>query len=192
MGRPRLTGRFARLRERLPGDRVARDEDSALLWAAVAAVLTPDPDAILLIRRADRAGDPWSGHIALPGGRHEPGDQDLVATAVRETGEEVGFQLSASSFAGTLEDVIPRTPVLPPIAVRPFVFLLPATPLLVPNPEVASARWVPIDDLLRPGVHHPVHLELLGQSREVQAYQLEDGIVWGMTERILTNLIEHL
>jgi 8-oxo-dGTP pyrophosphatase MutT (NUDIX family) len=187
-----LTGRLTRLRARLSGDRAAHEEDGALVWAAVAAVLTPDPDAILLIRRADRPGDPWSGHMALPGGRHEPGDEDLIATAVRETSEEVGFRLSPGSFAGTLEDVIPRTPVLPPIAVRPFVFVLPDAPRLVPNPEVASARWVPIDDLMKPGVHHPVHLEVLGQSREVQAYQLDDGIVWGMTERILANLIRHL
>ncbi|MEP6687797.1 MAG: NUDIX domain-containing protein, partial [Gemmatimonadales bacterium] len=88
-------------------------------------VLVPSPDAVLLIRRADRAGDPWSGHMALPGGRREETDPDLVATAVRETFEEVGLSLAPADLLGSLDDVVPRTPVLPPIAVRPYVFALP-------------------------------------------------------------------
>jgi len=184
-----LTGRLARLRERLANRPHTADNDPSLLWAAVAVVLTPDPDSILLIRRAERTGDPWSGHMALPGGRREARDPDLVATAVREIAEEVGIDLAAGQLVGRLADVIPRTPVLPPIAVRPFVFLPPTRPPLVLNSEVASARWVGLDDLLKPGAHHPVRLEVAGQSREVQAYELEDAIVWGMTERILTDLL---
>jgi hypothetical protein len=60
------------------------------------------------------------------------------------------------------------------------------------NSEVASAHWVVLDDLLKPGAHHLVRLEVAGESREVQAYQLDDGIVWGMTERILTDLLYQL
>jgi 8-oxo-dGTP pyrophosphatase MutT (NUDIX family) len=157
----------------------------------VAVVVTPDPDAILLIRRAERSGDPWSGHIALPGGRRDAADPDLIGTAIRETQEELGIPLTREDLAGSLEDVVPRTPVLPPIAVRPHVFILPAQPAVIPNDEVASAQWVTIDYLLRPNTHHPVRLDIGGQSRQVQAYQLEDGIVWGMTERILTSLISH-
>ncbi len=187
-----LSGRLTRLKERLAQRQPAIIDDPALIWAAVAVVIAPDPDSILLIRRADRAGDPWSGHMALPGGRREPGDPDLVATAVREIGEEVGVELSRKDMGGPLEDVVPRTPVLPPIAVRPFVFLPPARPDLVLNPEVASARWVPLTELMEPDAHHPVRLDVAGQSREVQAYQLEDAIVWGMTERILTDLLRRL
>lgn len=155
-------------------------------------ILAPDPDAILLIRRAERTGDPWSGHIALPGGRREPADPDLVATAIRETGEELGIPLEESDLAGGLPDVVPRTPALPPIAVRPYVFILPAQPAVIPNEEVASAHWVTIDHLLRPDTHHSVRLEVAGESRQVQAYQLEEGMVWGMTERILTSLLTDL
>lgn len=186
------TNRLARLRERLATRHHTSDDDPSLLWAAVAVVLTPDPDSILLIRRAERAGDPWSGHMALPGGRREPGDQSLLATVIRETAEEVGVDLSHDHLAGQLDDVVPRTPVLPPIAVRPFVFLPPSRPGLVLNPEVASARWIPLNDLLRPDAYHSVRLEVAGQSREVPAYQLDDAIVWGMTERILTGLLGRL
>ena len=165
------------------------DEDPSLLWAAVAIILTPQPDSILLIRRADRSGDPWSGHMALPGGRREAGDFDLAATAIRETSEEVGIRLRPEDLLGSLPDVIPRTPVLPPIAVRPFVFLLPGRPAMRLNAEVAQASWVQVDYLLRPDTRHPVQLEVAGKSRQVQAYQLENAIIWGMTERILTNFL---
>jgi 8-oxo-dGTP pyrophosphatase MutT (NUDIX family) len=187
-----LTGRLARLRERLPRHSSVNDDDLSLLWAAVAIILVPDPDSILLIRRAERPGDPWSGHMALPGGRRDPEDHDLLTTAVRETSEEVGIELSRGGVAGTLDDVVPRLPVLPPIAVRPFVFPLGARPRITLNSEVTSANWVPVDHLLRPGTHHPVRLEIAGQSRVVLAYELEDAMVWGMTERILSRLLEHL
>jgi 8-oxo-dGTP pyrophosphatase MutT (NUDIX family) len=187
-----LTGRFARLRERLAAHQPHTDSEGSLIWAAVAVVLAPDPDAVLLIRRAERTGDPWSGHMALPGGRREHEDSDLLATAIRETREEVGIGLTPGNLAGTLDDVVPRTPVLPPIAVRPFVVALDHRPPTVLNHEVASVHWVALEQLLRPEAHHAVRLEVAGQSREVQAYQLEDGIVWGMTERVLTSLCNFL
>jgi 8-oxo-dGTP pyrophosphatase MutT (NUDIX family) len=187
-----LSGRLARLRERLADHHVDATSDPALIWAAVAVILAPKPDAVLLIRRAERIGDPWSGHMALPGGRRDSLDEDLAATAIREAQEEVGLELRRAHLAGTLEDVIPRTPVLPPIAVRPLVFVLPTRPPLVHNAEVASAQWVRIEHLLQPENYHPVWLDIVGQSREVPAYELADGIVWGMTERILTALLRHL
>jgi 8-oxo-dGTP pyrophosphatase MutT (NUDIX family) len=187
-----LTGRFARLRERLANRPSANTEDPSLLWAAVAVVLTSDPDSMLLIRRAERTGDPWSGHMALPGGRRESVDPDLLTTAIRETSEEVGFGLTPEGLVGNLDDVVPRTPVLPPIAVRPFVFMLSERPSLTLNSEVASADWVAVDHFLRADTHLPVRLEVAGQSRQVQAYQLEHGVVWGMTERILNDLLRQM
>jgi 8-oxo-dGTP pyrophosphatase MutT (NUDIX family) len=188
-----LSPRLARLRERLAGHRpVTDDGDASLIWAAVAVILVPSPDAVLLIRRAERAGDPWSGHMALPGGRREPGDLDLVETAVRETFEEVGLELARSDLLGSLDDVVPRTPVLPPIAVRPYVFGVPHRLALIPNPEVAAARWVHLDHLLHPETYHSARLEIRGEPRDFPAYRVDESIVWGMTERILTGLLAQL
>jgi 8-oxo-dGTP pyrophosphatase MutT (NUDIX family) len=186
-----LTGRLARLRERLQHHPTTTDDDPSLLWAAVALILVPDPEAILLIRRAERVGDPWSGHMALPGGRRESIDVGLLDTAMRETAEEVGIKLDQQHLAGSLTDVVPRTPVLPPIAVRPFVFTLNSRPPLRLNAEATSAHWVSLSHLLRPDTRHPVRLDVAGQSRVVPAYELEDGMVWGMTERILTCLLKY-
>jgi 8-oxo-dGTP pyrophosphatase MutT (NUDIX family) len=188
-----LTNHLYRLRDRLAVHRaIADDRGDPLIWAAVAVILAPDPDAVLLIRRAERVGDPWSGHMALPGGRQEPAEPNLLTTAVRETAEEVGLTLSLADFIGTLDDVVPRTPVLPPIAVRPHVFALSHRPSLTLNPEVAGARWVPLDLLLDPAIQDSVRLDIRGESREFPAYRLDDSIVWGMTERILTSLLNHL
>lgn len=171
---------------------VVDERGDPLIWAAVAVVLASDPDSLLLIRRAERVGDPWSGHMALPGGRQEPAEPDLFTTAVRETAEEVGLALERRHLIGTLDDVVPRTPVLPPIAVRPHVFVLSRRPLLSLNPEVAAARWVPLDLLLHPATYDSVLLDIRGESREFQAYRLDDSIVWGLTERIVSNLLAHL
>jgi 8-oxo-dGTP pyrophosphatase MutT (NUDIX family) len=188
-----LTSRLTWLRDRLAVHRALVDErGDPLIWAAVAVILAPEPDSILLIRRAEQAGDPWSGHMALPGGRQDPAEADLVTTAIRETAEEVGLELRPEHLLGSLDDVVPRTPSLPPIAVRPYVFALDRRPGLTLNPEVAAARWIPLDLLLHPDTYHSVRLEIRGESREFPAYRLDDSVVWGMTERILSSLFEHL
>lgn len=180
------------LRRRLAASLPIEADDPGLYWAAVAVILVPDPDALLLIRRAHREGDPWSGHMALPGGRAEPGDADLVATAVRETAEEVGVPLLADHLLGPLSDVAPRTPTLPPIAVRPYVFRLPSRPELTLNPEVAAAEWVELRLLADPAVRQEVTIQVAGGSRRFPAFVTPHGVVWGMTERILSTLLPHL
>lgn len=167
---------------------VTEDGDPTLRWAAVAVILVPDPDALLLIRRAELAGDPWSGHMAFPGGRTSPDDPDLASTAIRETFEEVGIGLPRESLIGTLDDIAPRTPVLPPIAVRPFVFRLAGRPEISLNAEVAAAAWVPLSTLLHPDTYQTVTLHLHGVDHPFPAYRFEESVVWGMTERILTGL----
>src|SRR5215471_21768996 len=77
-------------------------------FAAVAAILRDrEGEAeVLLIRRAQKTGDPWSGHMAFPGGRQDPSDLDLLHTAVRETQEEVGLELSPGrNLIGRLDDL---------------------------------------------------------------------------------------
>ena len=138
--RPELS-RFRAL-DRLLASREPRTEaETGFSPAAVAVVCVPDPDAILLIRRAERAGDPWSGQMGLPGGRSGSEDADLLETAIRETAEEVGLGISRAQLVGVLDDLTPRTVLLPRIMVRPHVFLLEGRPPLIPNHEVAAAYW---------------------------------------------------
>lgn len=180
------------LADRLAQRRSATVDLADASLAGVAVVVAPNPDAVLLIRRAERSGDPWSGHMGLPGGRYQREDADLRATAIRETLEEVGFALDADHSLGSLDDVSPRTAIPQPIVVRPFVFAVPTRPPLVPNAEVASALWVDLAELSKEGVYREATLRIRGIDRQFPAYHLGDHVVWGLTERILTALLELL
>lgn len=160
-----------------------------LRWAAVAVVLVPEPDSLLLVRRAERSGDPWSGQMALPGGRREE-EEDLLFTAIRETAEEVGLILPPEALVGVLDDMAPRTPVLPPIAVRPYVFRLERRPQLGAfSEEIAATHWVPLANLLNDEFYTNTDVVVRSQPMRVPAFRLEEGTVWGMTERILSDLL---
>ena len=157
--------------------------------AAIALILldTGDQLEVLLIERATRDGDPWSGHMALPGGHSEPADADLAATAERETLEEVGLDLRrAGERLGRLSDCEPVRGV--PIAVRPFVYLLTARPVLALSAEVRQALWVPIAPLQN-GERQATHtLTRAGQALEFPAWDIDGRTVWGLTYRVLDEL----
>jgi len=166
--------------------------ESGMIAAAVAVVLHDGAEGLeaLFIHRAVRAGDTWSGQIAFPGGRREPSDADLLATAIRETREEIGVDLSRAERLGVLDDLYPRTPVLPPVVVRPFVFALTARPAIVISPEVQDAFWVSFRALQAPEVRGEVVVDHPGiPRRALPAYTLGNRTIWGMSERILTPLI---
>jgi 8-oxo-dGTP pyrophosphatase MutT (NUDIX family) len=160
--------------------------------AAVALILVQDTAGLagLFIHRAERAGDPWSGQVALPGGHREPTDPDLLATAQREAREETGVDLTAAERLGVLDDLAPRTPTLPPVVVRPFVFALPKRPPLGTSPEVQRAFWLPLARLTAPEVRGEITLTLRGTSVTLPAYRIDGEVIWGMTERIVTPFLE--
>lgn len=161
--------------------------------AAVAIVLAPDAHGslrILFIKRAEHPGDPWSGQMAFPGGRRDPGDPDLLTTAIRETTEEVGFALRREALLGELDDLSPVSPHLPQLVVRPFVFGADTPPQVKPSAEVALHLWVSRDALVAGRTEET--LVLLGRPRQVSGYRVGPHLVWGMTERILTPLLDLL
>ncbi len=177
------------LRRRFSRAPVQVEPAPVLRWAAVAVILVPDPDALLLVRRAERPGDPWSGQMALPGGRRE-GEEDLLFTAIRETEEEVGLFLPPEALVGVLDDMAPRTPVLPPIAVRPYVFRLERRPPVEQiSAEIAATHWVTLNNLLSDEIYSSAEVLVRSQQLRVPAFRLEEGTVWGMTERILSDLL---
>ncbi len=184
---------FRRLRralaERPP---VLAPDDGAPRRAAVAIVLrhtTENVVELLLIKRSEREDDPWSGHVALPGGRFDPTDATLQDTAVRETREETGIDLARDGLVlGMLDELRPRTPVLPPIIVTPFVAVVRPDVTIEPSDEVASAFWVTLSSLADPTVTVDSEVTARGGTWRVPSYLLGGHIVWGMTERILRNL----
>jgi 8-oxo-dGTP pyrophosphatase MutT (NUDIX family) len=146
---------------------------------------------MLFIRRAEREGDPWSGHIAFPGGRPAAGDADLLAVAVRETAEEVGIDVRLGGrVLGRLPTVEPLSQRLPPVDVTPFVAAAPGGVDANPDPgEVERAFWIPLASLLSTGRSAVVRHVVRGGPREWAAYPSPAGPIWGITERILTGFL---
>jgi 8-oxo-dGTP pyrophosphatase MutT (NUDIX family) len=158
--------------------------------AAVALVLLEREGSLdaLLIERAQREGDPWSGHIALPGGHAEAGDVGLHGTAERETLEEVGLDLArAGERVGRLSDCAPVRGV--PIAVRPFVYLLQSPPVLTLNVEVRRSLWVPVAPLQRGDWRTTYRLTRAGEHFEFPAWDIGGSVVWGLTYRVVAEFL---
>jgi len=171
------------------------DHDPAARPAAVAVILHEDQDGIsaLFIKRAEQLGDPWSGQIAFPGGRFEVGDADLLSTAIREAREETGIDLNEAEQLGALDDVNPRSPHLPPIFVRPFVFALSRRPPHTNSPaEVQRSFWIPFKTLIDPATSTQITMTLRGIPRTFTAYKVEGEVIWGMTERIVRLFLERI
>ena len=148
---------------------------------------------LLMIKRAEAEGDPWSGHIACPGGRMEEGDRDLAATAMRETWEETGVDVMRDGrLVGRLDDISPRTPVLPPIVIRPYVALVRAGVEIVPSREVAAAFWVPVSALREQTAWGVDQVAVGGALREVSVFKHGEYTVWGLTERVLRQFLAYI
>ncbi len=165
--------------------------------AAVAVVLHLAPGAatpaVLFVKRAEYAGDPWSGHVAFPGGRAEPGDATPWDTAARETWEETGIDLRRNAhLLGTLDELYPRTPTLPPIIVRPHVVVASAPEPLALSDELAGGFWVPLDHLAQPGVDRLSTVSARDELLVVPSFVVDGQTIWGMTERILRQLLARL
>lgn len=132
--------------------------------------------------------------MALPGGYVDPGDRDAEAAAQRETREEVGLDLRAwGSRLGRLDDFVTR-PEHPrhPLTISAFVYGGEESPLLQPNHEVAELLWVPLSDLQQPERRGTLVLEWQGQSRVLPTFPLGSATVWGLTLRIIDDLLARL
>lgn len=146
----------------------------------------------LFVRRAEREGDPWSGHVGLPGGHREPGDPDLLSTALRELAEETGLELEPDDVLGRLDDVHPRSQRLPSIAVRPFVGWHAGPDEVRHGPEIIGHRWVGLAELADPG-RRSVLTFRRGQSfRAFPAVGSGEEPIWGLTYLIVKRLLSVL
>jgi 8-oxo-dGTP pyrophosphatase MutT (NUDIX family) len=183
-----------KLRSALASRKTADAETEAGVRRAAVALIfrageTGDPE-LLFIKRAEYPGDPWSGQVAFPGGREEVGDSNLLNTAIRETHEEIGLDLVRdATVIGTLEDLRPQTVRLPDIIVRPFVVLLKRAEEMLLSGEVALAFWVPLAALKREESWRETTVLARGIQMERRAFHHEGQVVWGMTERILAQLL---
>ncbi|TNF28332.1 MAG: CoA pyrophosphatase [Deltaproteobacteria bacterium] len=171
--------------------------EARMARAAVAVIARDAPGGaggveLLFIERVVRPGDPWSGNMAFPGGRAHAEDADIVATAVRETHEEVGFDLGVhGERVGRLSTVLAMTHSgRRPMAVHPVVFTARGGDALTPAPgEVAHALWIPLAALRGEG-HRERHAHrVLGVPWRFPAWRWEGRTIWGLTHRMVSELL---
>lgn len=169
---------------------------AAVSRAAVALILRDGETGLelLFIRRAEHPHDPWSGQMAFPGGRAEPGDADLAATAMRETWEEIGVDLArAAERVGALDEVRAMARMRPmELSIQPFVFRLVTDTEPVLSGEVRSVHWLPLGALLGADLRSTLDYEHEGESLQFPCLRVEDVVIWGLTYRMLLEFGERL
>ena len=165
-------------------------EDSPL--AAVSVILRPaadDTPEILLLKRQTVENDPWSGHISLPGGRARLGETPLQ-TAIRETTEEAGFDMTNWEIVGSLESVYPGNRS---IKVKPFVVIAPGNvSVRVDQREIVDYFWPHLSYFSKSSNETPYIVSREGASFQTPSFVVMGNVVWGMTLRIILNLISEL
>ncbi len=166
-------------------------------WAAVAVLLREAASGpeVFLIRRAEHPRDPWSGHMAFPGGRHDAGDLTLLQTAMRETLEEVGLDLSSEAEKiGQLDDLQAIARGKPQeTVIRPFVFEVHReSPIRVEESEVAEALWTPLLPLYRGEADTVRPYQWQGSQIDFPAYDVGGRLVWGLTYQMLRSFFRIL
>jgi 8-oxo-dGTP pyrophosphatase MutT (NUDIX family) len=182
-----------RLRNHAPGRNLLRP---LMKRSAVAMILQVRAGElhILMIKRAEREGDPWSGHMAFPGGRMDKSDAHGYAVAVRETAEEIGVVLGErDECIGRLSDHFAR-----PhrgtfgMTVSPFVFRLDREVTFAPNHEVAEVVWVPLEFLLNADNREEMIWTYRGARIPVPCYRYEGRCIWGLSLMMLGELLDLL
>ena len=161
----------------------------AALEAAVMVLL--HADALLLVRRQVFEGDRWSGHMGLPGGRHDPGDETLLHTALRETREELGFDvLGHGRILGALGTYVGAQRASGDTNIAVFVAELQERPPLELSHEIASAYWIELPRLLLAQGTAAVPEKVEPVPAYVTVHEGEELVVWGITYGILERLRE--
>lgn len=146
---------------------------------------------LLLIERAQREGDPWSGHMAFPGGKVQANDANTLSAAIRETWEEIGLDINLSAqYKGRLTDLLTRRHNhLRPMVVTPYLFELLDEVELNFNHEVADTVWIPFDFFIDKSNRSSMKWKAGSVNLKMPCYYYQNKCIWGLTYLMLKDLI---
>lgn len=161
--------------------------------AAVCIIVADRPGlgaSLLMIQRAEREGDPWSGNMAFPGGKHDLEDAHITATATRECREELGLETPYLHRFGRMSDILARPYRLQqkPMVVSPILFEYEGELLFQPNEEVADVLWVPLAHFLQKHNRQSMIWQRGGIQRRLPCYFYREKRIWGLTLLMIDEL----
>ena len=128
-----------------------------------------------------------AGEISFPGGKFDANDSDLLDTALRETSEEIGLNISKDQVIGQLT---PVATLNSGFLILPFVTILDKIPQLVSNSEVETLFHIPLNSFLKTMVQDTNLAHKL--IDEMYTFEYQDQIVWGASARILKQIESRL
>lgn len=146
---------------------------------------------ILMIERAEREGDPWSGHMGFPGGRLDAADAHSFGAAVRETREEIGLEVgSDGQYLGRLSDVSTHLRSgVSAMLVTPYVFSIGDEQLFTPNDEVADILWVPLAFFADPTNRESMEWRYEEYLLHLPCYHFQGKRIWGLSLGMLDEFL---
>ena len=182
-----LTPNLLHLKDKLAS--INRSNEGNQVEAVVAILLWDEPGRglqTLLVQRAEREGDPWSGQIGLPGGRVKQGAETPRTALHREVEEEVGIKLEEVGVElGSLSVGHPMRRL--EMRVQPWVYGLSVKPMVSIGSEIASSFWANLVDLA--SKKKMSEITIRDKPWSVESFVVEGKIVWGFTYRVLTELL---
>ncbi len=176
---------------RVPGRRWVAQCGVVVLVADHDSRGRPMPPALLMMQRAQRAGDPWSGHVSFPGGRVAASDASTRAAALRELQEETGFDARLGlEPMGRLSDRITREHGRArPMVISPYVYRTRCAVDLQPGLEAAALWWVPLSDLLSPARRSRITWRVAQVPLRLPCVDLDKARLWGLTLMMTDELL---
>jgi 8-oxo-dGTP pyrophosphatase MutT (NUDIX family) len=159
--------------------------------AVLVALFEEDGESHVILTKRPETMPSHQGEIAFPGGKYDPDvDDDLEATALRETREEIGLEPDAVEVVARLEGI---ATIASRFVITPFVGFLAGRPLLHPDPrEVVAVLDVSLSELMADGVYREERWDTWKADLDVHFYELTGETVWGATARILTGFLSHV
>ncbi|MBB3229281.1 CoA pyrophosphatase [Halomonas stenophila] len=174
-----------KLRERLQAH-APRRLRLDLPQAAVLMPLVARPEPTLLFTRRAAHLSTHSGQVAFPGGKREEQDDDLLATALRESEEEIALPASRVEILGRLSDVLS----LHGLKVTPYVGVIPPDLPLVPDRRELDAIFeVPVAHFLEDRRTHTDVIRVEGRDYYVPSYRRDGHVIWGLSSMMLVELL---
>lgn len=175
-----------------PDNKVRSIKDDKFIQAAIMIILGEMASgySMLFIKRSENATDVFSGHIAFPGGKMIGSDNNKLETAIRETHEETGIDISnKAEIIGELEDINPNNPKANHYIVTPFIAILNDNVKIVKNEEVAEVIWVPVS-VFKDKLNFEERLVYENGIKNYEIfYHYQNYTIWGMTARIVYRFI---